>query len=154
VIFSIACCHCLVFSSLIALSLWLLGFLYLCQSYGDPESLYLLNSLLVSCTISLHSSDYAGEARPDGSAIGTVSLIVLSMASCSASTILSILPLVVDCINSGYCEGELCPIESAVGADYIVGGKMRQPLGGTYSRMLPEVADEASERAVEAPNGA
>jgi hypothetical protein len=31
-------------------------------------------------------------------------------------------------------------------ADYIV--------GGTYSRMLPEVAGEASEVAVEAPNGA
>jgi hypothetical protein len=46
--------------------------------------------------------------------------------------------------HSGYCEGELCCIESAVGAEYI-GGKRRHPPGGAHSCMLPEVADEAFE---------
>jgi hypothetical protein len=46
--------------------------------------------------------------------------------------------------DSGYCEGELCCIESAVGAEYI-GGKRRYPPGGAHSCMLPEVADEAFE---------
>jgi hypothetical protein len=55
--------------------------------------------------------------------------------------------------HSGYCEGGLCCIESAVGAQYI-GGKMRPPPGDAYGRMLPEVADEVSEVTDEAPNGA
>jgi hypothetical protein len=49
-------------------------------------------------------------------------------------------------VHSGYCEGELCSIESAVGTDYVV--------GGTYSRMLPDLADEASVLAVKASNEA
>jgi hypothetical protein len=36
----------------------------------------------------------------------------------------------------GYCEGELCRIEGAVGAEYIEGTKMRYPLGGAYGRTL------------------
>jgi hypothetical protein len=70
----------------------------------------------------------------------------LNLAYWTSFTVNLPFPKMLSGRHLGYCEGELCRIEGAVGAEYIEGTKMRYPLGGAYGRNWMELSEGVLER--------